>query len=84
MIIEKKNCILIQSEMNNWINICIIVQKEKELDDILHVSSEAYNEWFESDTDETITEHVEKKLNEKNFDFKVFTGPFNEDEEDLL
>lgn len=82
--LEKKDCIWIKSEMNNWINICILVHKKEDVEKIHQASEKAYDEWFNIDTDEPITDYIQRKLNEENFEFEILTGPFNDDEEDLL
>lgn len=79
--LEKKDCILIQSEINEWINICIVVQKEENFEKIFHASAKAYDEWFNIDSDEPIADYIKRKLNEEKFNFEIFTGPFDEDEE---
>lgn len=82
MIIET-SAIIIQSEMNPWINICITVNPYEDFLKIKEIAGSAYDEWFNSDTDECISDYIKRKLDEAECSYEMFLGNFNEDEEDL-
>lgn len=75
-----RSCFLIQSDMNTWINICVVVEPYEDFQKVKDVALTAYYNWFEDEeTDETITDYIKRHLNEKNLSYLIFTGPFNED-----
>lgn len=80
--ITETSAIVIQSEMNEWINICITVDPYEDFEKVKMVASEAYDEWFEGDTDECIGEYIERKLEEAGCGFEIYYGDFDADEED--
>ena len=82
MIIET-SAIVLRSEMNEWINICITVDPYEDFNKVKEIASQAYDEWFEADTDECIGEYIERKLNEAECGFDIYYGDFNEDEEGM-
>lgn len=63
MILEG-NFILIQSEMNEWIDFAINILDYRKYLDAKQIVDWAYTEWFESDISETIAEYISRKLNE--------------------
>ena len=81
MIVET-SAIILQSDMNKWIDICIAVEPYEDFYRVKEIASRAYDEWFELDTDECIGEYIERKLNEAECGFKMYFGDFNADEED--
>lgn len=81
--IEDRSCILLTSEMNNWIKICIVVEPYEDFLKVKDIASKAYDEWWDNDSDETLTDYIRIKLDEENLSYCIFTGLFNEDEEDL-
>lgn len=82
MIIET-SAIIIQSEMNPWINICITVDPYEDFLKVKEIANKAYDEWFNLDTDECISDYIKYKLDEADCSYEMFLGNFNEDEEDL-
>jgi len=81
MIIETR-AILLQSEFNPWINICITVHESENFLKVKNIASFAYDEWFNLDTDECISDYIKRKLDEAECNYEMFLGDFNEDEEE--
>ena len=80
MIIETR-AILLQSEFNPWINICITVYESENFLKVKNIASFAYDEWFNLDTDECISDYIKRKLDEAECNYEMFLENFNEDEE---
>ena len=81
--IEDRSCILLTSEMNNWIKICIVVEPYEDFTKVKDIASKAYDKWFNIDTDEPISDYIRRKLDENELSYEMFLGNFDEDEEDL-
>jgi hypothetical protein len=75
--------IILQSELNEWINICITVEPYEDIMKVRNIAEKAYDKWFSSDTTECIGDYIKRKLNEAGCSFEMFYGNFNEDEEDI-
>ena len=81
--VEIRSAIILQSELNSWINICITVGAYENLEEIQDVATKAFDDWFEDEeTDETIGEYLKRKLSEKGHEPEIFFGKFNSDEDD--
>ena len=76
-----KNCIWIVSDMNTWIDFCIITESEKDMQRAKVIAEAAYDEWFESDTCETIADHIGMRLYENGIEFDMYFKDESEDEE---
>lgn len=81
--IEERSAILIQSELNPWINICITVDPYEDFLKVKEIASKAYDKWFMSDTTECISDYIKRKLDEADCSYEMFLGDFNEDEEEM-
>ena len=81
--IETTSAIILRSELNEWINICITVDPYEDLIKVKEVASKAYDKWFNSDTTECIGDYIKRKLDEAGCSFEMFLGDFNEDEEEM-
>jgi hypothetical protein len=81
--IEERRAIIIQSELNEWINICITVNPYEDFQKVKHIASKAYDKWFTSDTTECISDYIKRKLDEAGCSFEMFLGNFDEDEEEM-
>ena len=62
--IQIKTCINVYSEMNPWIDFCVVLENEKDIDDATKIIEQAYNEWFSAtnQTDEPIMEYISRRL----------------------
>lgn len=64
--VRTKTCINVYSEMNPWIDFCVVLEDEKDVDDAKEIIEQAYNEWFsaKNQTDEPIMEYISRRLTE--------------------
>ena len=79
--IQKRNCILVYSDMNTWIDFCILVSDE-DFNKAMEVTAKAYDDWWDSedaDFDILIAEYIGMKLTENNIKFDMY---FNNEEEE--
>lgn len=80
--IEERSAIVIHSELNEWINICIVVEPYEDFMNVKEIASKAYDKWWDSDTTECIGDYIKRKLDEAGCGYEMFLGDFNEDEEE--
>ena len=78
--IQKQNCILIYSDMNTWIDFCILVS-DKDLNKAKEVIEKAYDDWWTlPDAEfEPIADWVSDKLKENGIEFEIY---FKHEEEE--
>lgn len=84
MMVEQKATINVYSEMNPWIDFCIVLADEKEIKIANEVIKKAYDEWFlpDNQTDEPIIEYISERLKDACIDHEIyFTGKDEEDYE---
>lgn len=81
--ITETSAILIQSELNPWINICITVDPYEDFLKVKEIASKAYDKYWNSDTTECISDYIKRKLDEADCSYEMFLGDFNEDEEEM-
>ena len=63
--------------MNPWIDFCVVLENEKDIDDAKEIIEHAYNSWFsaKNQTDEPIMEYVGRRLSEVCIEHEIyFTG----------
>ena len=80
MIIVKK-CIWVVSDINTWIDFCILTENDVEKAKL--IVETAYDEWFESTNCETIADYIGTKLYENGIEFEMYFKNESEDEEDV-
>ena len=78
---EITSAIILRSEMNEWIKICIAISPYESLLKVQEIAENAYAEWFEIDTSECISDYIKRKLDEADCAYEMFLGNFDEDEE---
>lgn len=76
---KKELVIRVQSEMNPWINFCIAINNPKDLNQVYDFCQNLYNNWFNIDTSETLTDYIKRNLKEKNFDCVIYIESTDED-----
>ena len=79
--VPKRNCILVYSDMNTWIDFCILVL-DKDFNKAMEVTAKAYDDWWDSeeaDSDIPIAEYIGMKLTENDIEFEIYFK--NEEEE---
>ena len=81
--VRTKTCINIYSEMNPWIDCCIVIADEKDIPDAKEIIEQAYDSWFsaKNQTDEPIIEYISRRLTEVWEHEIYFTGKDEEDYE---
>ena len=78
--IQKRNCILVCSDMNTWIDFCILVSDE-DFNKAMEVTAKAYDDWWElPDVQfEPLADWVSRCLTENDIEFEIY---FKNEEED--
>ena len=81
--IQKQNCILIYSDMNTWIDFCILVS-DKDFNKAKEVIEKAYDDWWTlPDAEfEPIADWVSDKLKENGIEFEIYFKYEEEEESD--
>ena len=82
--VRTKTCINIYSEMNPWIDFCIVLENENEISDAREIIQQSYDSWFsaKNQTDEPIMEYISRRLKEVCIWHEIyFTGKEEEDYE---
>ena len=80
--VRTKTCINVYSEMNPWIDFCIVIADEKDILDAMEIIEQSYDSWFSSgnQTDEPIMEYISNKLKDACIWHEVyFSGKEEED-----
>lgn len=64
--VRARTCINVYSEMNPWIDFCIVLEEEKDTDNAKEIIRQAYNEWFsaKNQTDDPIADYISRRLTE--------------------
>ena len=81
--IQKRNCILVYSDMNTWIDFCILVS-DKDFNKAKEVIEKAYDDWWTlPDAEfEPIADWVSDKLKENGIEFEIYFKHEEEEESD--
>lgn len=79
--IKPTTCIVINSELNKWIDICIVPEEYVNFEEVEAVAIKAYDEWFEIDPDITITEYIYYALKDQELDCNVYINVILDEEE---
>ena len=82
--VNVRTCINVYSEMNPWIDFCIVLTDEKDIPDAKEIIEQAYDSWFsaKNQTDEPIMEYISRRLTEVCIEHEIyFTGKEEEDYE---
>ena len=78
--IQTKTCINVYSDMNTWIDFCILVSDE-DFNKAMEVTTKAYDDWWElPDAQfEPLADWVNRCLTENDIEFEIYFK--NEEEE---
>lgn len=76
-----RSAIILQSELNTWINICIVPHPYENFSAVKYVAEKAFEDWFDEDTDEPIGDYIKRKLDEAECEYEIYYG--TEEEEDI-
>lgn len=73
-------CINVQSDMNTWIDFCIIVNDGSDIVKVREIIDKAYDDWWvlEDASFEPIADWISRNLKEANIDFDIY---FKEEKE---
>ena len=71
--VQKRNYILVYSDMNTWIDFCILVS-DKNFNKAMEVTAKAYDDWWTlPDAEfEPIADWVSDKLKENGIEFEIY------------
>ena len=72
--VRTKTCINVYSEMNPWIDFCIVLTDEKDIPDAKEIIEQAYGSWFSAkkQTDEPIMEYISRRLTEVCIKYEIY------------
>ena len=82
--VRTKTCINVYSEMNPWIDFCIVLENENDISDAREIIEQSYDSWFsaKNQTDEPIMEYISRRLTEVCICHEIyFSGKEEEDYE---
>ena len=79
--LETKTCINVYSDMNPWIDFCIVIGAYEDFTKAEEIVQTAYDEWFENESDEPIAEFISQCLKENDIDHEIFFKAEESDEE---
>ena len=82
--VRTKTCINVYSEMNPWIDFCIVLENENDISDTREIIEQSYDSWFsaKNQTDEPIMEYISRRLTEVCIEHEIyFTDKEEEDYE---
>lgn len=77
---EVKSAIILRSELNTWIDICIVPNNYEDFNKVRYFAEKAYDDWFDEDTDEPIGDYIKRKLNEYECSFEIYYASEEEEE----
>ena len=76
--IEVKACINVYSDMNPWIDFCIVIGAYEDFNKANVIIRNAYDDWFSDKTDEPIADYICRLLCENDIEFEIY---FKDEEE---
>lgn len=77
--IETKTCINVWSDMNTWIDFCIVIGAYEDLSKAEEIIQNAYDDWFACESDETIADYISYHLSIHNIEHEIY---FKDEEEE--
>lgn len=69
---EVRSAILLQSELNPWINICVVPDSYEDFNKVQYFAEKAYDDWFDDETDEPIGDYIKRKLDEAECGYEIY------------
>ena len=78
--IKNIKVIWVYSELNPWIDFCIIPHDPKDFNTILNGRQKSYDEWFKIDREETIMDYIKRNVKTENLEFDIYINSDDEDE----
>jgi hypothetical protein len=73
--VERKNCIYVYSNFNEWIDFCIVLGDGVDCERAEKIVSRAYDDWFDENftTDETIADYIGDCLTAGGVEHEIFS-----------
>lgn len=72
--IQRESCIHVFSDLNPWIDFCILVSEDAE-NIAEKIINDAYNDWFEcpfNDITDPIADYIGNRLQEKGIEYTMY------------
>lgn len=66
------SAIILRSELNPWIDICIVPDPYEDLNKVQCLAEKAYNDWFDDDIDEPIGDYIKRKLDKAECNYEIY------------
>lgn len=79
--VQTKTCINVYSELNEWIDFCIVIDAHEDFVKAEEIVNKAYSDWFDNETCEPITDYITRHLMENEIDFEIYFKDEKETEE---
>lgn len=70
--ITTKKCINVYSDLNPWIDFCIVIGAYENFAKAEEIVQQSYNEWFELETDETIADYISRCLTNNEVEHEIY------------
>lgn len=70
--LKTNTCINVYSELNPWINFCIVIGAFEDFTKAEEIVQAAYDEWFENESDESIVDYISQCLTENDIDHEMY------------
>lgn len=70
--VQTKTCINVWSDMNTWIDFCIVISDYEDFAKAEEIVNKAYSDWWDDDTCEPIADFIGGKLTENGIDFEIY------------
>ena len=76
--LEVRSAILLRSELNPWIDICVIPGQNEDFSKVQYFAEKAYDDWFDDETDEPIGDYIRRKLDETECVYEIYNASMEE------
>lgn len=76
--LEVRSAILLRSELNPWIDICVIPGQHEDFSKVQYFAEKAYDDWFDDETDEPIGDYIRRKLDEAECVYEIYNASMEE------
>ena len=80
--IETKTCINVWSDMNTWIDFCVVIGAYENFEEAEEIVRKAYDDWWELEDAafEPIADYVSRCLYENGIEFEIYFKDESEEE----
>lgn len=72
--VQTTNCINVYSEMNTWLDFCIVITNHEDFAKAEEIVRKAHNDWWESPDEncDPIAEWIGRSLIDNDIDFEIY------------